>query len=156
MLSIFKHYAKATATMNQRARSQITEEIRDVGFEVLTAVVMKSSIFWDITPRSPLRVNRHFGGTCRLQFQVRRISHARNQREAGSKQSSAEDGRDMFLRKVDGLQGVISQKTVLFEMQDLSRAICKNILFTELQKQKNVKALKALQCCTVRILQNCI
>jgi hypothetical protein len=28
-----------------------------VGFEVLTAVVMKSTIFWDITPCSPLRVN---------------------------------------------------------------------------------------------------
>jgi hypothetical protein len=32
-----------------------------VGFEVLTAVVMKSSIFWDITPCSPLKVNRLFG-----------------------------------------------------------------------------------------------
>jgi hypothetical protein len=37
-----------------------------VGFEVLTAVVMKSNIFWDITPCSPLQVNRHFGGTYRL------------------------------------------------------------------------------------------
>jgi hypothetical protein len=29
-----------------------------VGFEVLTAVVMKSTIFWNITPCSPLKVNR--------------------------------------------------------------------------------------------------
>jgi hypothetical protein len=28
-----------------------------VGFEVLTAVVMKGTIFWDITPCSPLSVN---------------------------------------------------------------------------------------------------
>jgi hypothetical protein len=28
-----------------------------VGFEVLTAVVMKSTIFWDITPCSLLKVN---------------------------------------------------------------------------------------------------
>jgi hypothetical protein len=34
-----------------------------VGFEVLTAVVMKSTIFWDITPCSPLSVSRRFGGT---------------------------------------------------------------------------------------------
>jgi hypothetical protein len=34
-----------------------------VGFEVLTAVVMKSYIFWDITPCIPLKVNRRFGGT---------------------------------------------------------------------------------------------
>jgi hypothetical protein len=34
-----------------------------VRFEVLTAVIMKGSIFWDITPCSPLKVNRCFGGT---------------------------------------------------------------------------------------------
>jgi hypothetical protein len=42
-----------------------------VGFEVLTAVVMKSSIFWDITPCSPLKVNQRFGGTYRLHLQCR-------------------------------------------------------------------------------------
>jgi hypothetical protein len=31
-----------------------------VGFEVLTAVVMKSYIFWDITPCSPFKVNQRF------------------------------------------------------------------------------------------------
>jgi hypothetical protein len=34
-----------------------------VGFEMFTAVIMKSSIFWDITPYSPLKVNRRFGRT---------------------------------------------------------------------------------------------
>jgi hypothetical protein len=34
-----------------------------IAFEVLTAVFMKSSIFWDITPCSPLEVNRRFEGT---------------------------------------------------------------------------------------------
>jgi hypothetical protein len=34
-----------------------------VGFEVLTVVVMKSNIFWDIMLCSPLKVNQHFGGT---------------------------------------------------------------------------------------------
>jgi hypothetical protein len=38
------------------------------GFEVLTAVVMKSSIFWDITSCSPFKANRRFGGKCRLCF----------------------------------------------------------------------------------------
>jgi hypothetical protein len=33
-----------------------------VGSEVLTAVVMNSSVFWDVTSCSPLKVNRHFGG----------------------------------------------------------------------------------------------
>jgi hypothetical protein len=42
-----------------------TENISlEVGFEVRTAVVMKNSIFWDITPSIPLKLNRRFGGTC--------------------------------------------------------------------------------------------
>jgi hypothetical protein len=48
-----------------------------IGFEVLTAVVMKSSIFWVITPCSPLKVNRRFEGTCPFYLQGRRISQRR-------------------------------------------------------------------------------
>jgi hypothetical protein len=48
-----------------------------VGFEVLTAVVMRSSIFWNITPCSPLKVNRRFGGIFRLH-----LWGSRKQREA--------------------------------------------------------------------------
>jgi hypothetical protein len=49
---------------------------------------LKSSVFWDITPCSPLKVNRRTGETCRLHLQGPRISQARNQREAGGKQSN--------------------------------------------------------------------
>jgi hypothetical protein len=42
---------------------------------------VKASIFWDITPCSPLKVNRRFGRTCHLHLQGRRIRQARNQRE---------------------------------------------------------------------------
>jgi hypothetical protein len=41
-----------------------------VGFEVLTPLVIKTSIFSDIKPYRPLKVNRFFGGTCFLHFQV--------------------------------------------------------------------------------------
>jgi hypothetical protein len=41
----------------------------NVGFEVLTAVVMKSPIFWDIMPCSLLKVNQYFRGTCYLHLQ---------------------------------------------------------------------------------------
>jgi hypothetical protein len=37
----------------------------------------KISIFWDITPCSPLKVNLRFGGACRLHLQSRRIRRAR-------------------------------------------------------------------------------
>jgi hypothetical protein len=40
------------------------------------------TIIWDVTPCSPLNVNRRFGGTYRLHLQGRRISRARNQRES--------------------------------------------------------------------------
>jgi hypothetical protein len=35
-------------------------------------VAIKSTIFWDITPCSPLSVNRRFGGTYRIHFQGRK------------------------------------------------------------------------------------
>jgi hypothetical protein len=38
-----------------------------------------SSIFWDITPRSPLKVKWRFGWTCLLHIFGRRIGLARNQ-----------------------------------------------------------------------------
>jgi hypothetical protein len=34
-----------------------------MGFEILTVVVMKNSIFWDIMLCNPFKVNLHFGGT---------------------------------------------------------------------------------------------
>jgi hypothetical protein len=53
-----------------------------VGFEVRTAVVIKSTIFWDITPCSILKVNRRFGGIYRLHLQGRKISRVRNHLES--------------------------------------------------------------------------
>jgi hypothetical protein len=55
-----------------------------VGFEVLTVMVMNSSLFWDITSCSPLKINLTFGGTCRLHHHGRRVSQAKNQREGCS------------------------------------------------------------------------
>jgi hypothetical protein len=74
------------------------------GYEVLTASVMKSAIFLDIMPCSPLKVNRRFGGTYRLHLQGRRISRASF--HAGFLLGlvfDAEDGGDMILRNVGWL-----------------------------------------------------
>jgi hypothetical protein len=51
-----------------------------VGFEVFTAVLKKSSVFWDIMPCSPLKVRRRFRGTCRLHLKGRKITRAKSQR----------------------------------------------------------------------------
>jgi hypothetical protein len=79
-----------------------------VGFEVLTAMVMMSSTFWDIMPYSPSKVNSIFGGICSLQLQDQIISQERSQHEEGSKHGSFllhlfidfENGGDKFLRNV--------------------------------------------------------
>jgi hypothetical protein len=77
-----------------------------VGFEVFTAVVMKSIIFWDMTPCSLLSFNRRFGGTYRLHLQGRRIKF--------SKKPASKHVPPKRWLKLNGLHGVISQKMILF------------------------------------------
>jgi hypothetical protein len=95
------------ASKKRRKRKQ---SVGFVGFQVLTAVVMKSTMFRNITPCSPLEVNRRFGRTYRLHLQGRRISQARNQRESR-------------WHAFNGLHGVISQKMLLFNLCALLYAI---------------------------------
>jgi hypothetical protein len=64
--------------------------IATVGFEVLTAVV-KSTIFWDITLCSSLKVNRRFGALLGTYFDASFFF--------GSF-FDPKDGSDMFLRNV--------------------------------------------------------
>jgi hypothetical protein len=53
--------------------------------EVLTAVTMKSAIFWNVTPCIRAEIHRRFGGIYYLHLQSRRVNEANNQREAGDK-----------------------------------------------------------------------
>jgi hypothetical protein len=71
----------------------------DVGFEVLTAVVMKSIIFWDIAPCGPLSVNRRFGGTYYLHLEGLKTS-AFTLVSCSAYFFDPEDGGDVFLRNV--------------------------------------------------------
>jgi hypothetical protein len=74
-----------------------------VGFEILTAVVMKSTIFWDITPCSLLQVNRRSGGTYSLHFQGRKISQGSSAfrlLQDGFLLGLLFDTEDVFLRNV--------------------------------------------------------
>jgi hypothetical protein len=50
----------------------LLKKTENIEFEVFTAVVMKSIIFWDMTPCSPLGFDGRFGGTYRLHLQGRR------------------------------------------------------------------------------------
>jgi hypothetical protein len=82
----------------------------------------KSSVLWDITQCSPLKVNRLFGGTCRLNLQGRRISQARKQQaasELGLAYSSILKLETACYSETsanfNGLHGVISQSIELFK-----------------------------------------
>jgi hypothetical protein len=54
-----------------------------VGFEVLKAVLMKSSILWVIRAYSPLKIKRRFGAVCRIHLKGGGTNEAKNQHEAG-------------------------------------------------------------------------
>jgi hypothetical protein len=63
----------------------VNGNIEYTGFETLSVVIMRSATFWKITPCSPLKFVRVFGGIFCLDFQVRRMSQAKNQHKVGSK-----------------------------------------------------------------------
>jgi hypothetical protein len=74
-------------------------------FRYYRMLLIQSSISWDITACSPLKVNQSFGWTCRFLFQGWGIKQVIHQFEAGSTQSppfvfglvfDPEYGRDMF------------------------------------------------------------
>jgi hypothetical protein len=59
--------------------------VKSLVTEVVTSI--ESFTFWDITPCSPVKVNWHFGRRLHLHHQGLRISYARIQYEANSKQN---------------------------------------------------------------------
>jgi hypothetical protein len=82
-----------------------------VGFEVFTAVIMKSTIFWDITLCSPLSVNRSFGATYRLHFLGRKNKFSK--KPAFKLVASLPTSFKTWFT-LNGLHGAISQNMVLF------------------------------------------
>jgi hypothetical protein len=68
-------------------------------FNVLAEIVMKSSIFWNIMPCSPFKVNRRFGGIYRIYLQGLLVSQSRNQVDAFSKESSESGGGEKSARQ---------------------------------------------------------
>jgi hypothetical protein len=82
--AVWTHNVKAMSVRPQVSPRKLPTKHISIQFGVDTTHGI-TSIFWDIMPCSPLEVNRRFGGTCHVHFQGRRISHARNHHEKGSK-----------------------------------------------------------------------
>jgi hypothetical protein len=99
--SVLWHPAEATFRGNVLPPSLSSETLVYTKLHGVTSqtrvafLFIKSSIFWDIMPCSPLKSNRRFGEIYHLQRQDRRISQTRNHHEAGS--FGSKDGGDMFL-----------------------------------------------------------
>jgi hypothetical protein len=67
-----------------------------VELEDLTVVVMKSTIFWDITLSSAVKVHAHLGSEFCLWLQGLTVFQARNRHEIGTKQSIILQKRELF------------------------------------------------------------
>jgi hypothetical protein len=98
--------------INIHIMSRFSDLYRDctVDREIL---YMKSIIFWDMTPCSPLSFNRRFGGTYRLHLQGRRNGFSK----PASKVASWRWRRYVPPKrrlKPNRLHGIISQKMILF------------------------------------------
>jgi hypothetical protein len=92
-------------------------------FELLTDMVMKIYIFWDIMPCSTSNVNWRFGGTYRLHLHSRRISQARTHHACYLLRACSfiplpwtrrRYAPPMHCLNFKGLHGIISQKIEAF------------------------------------------
>jgi hypothetical protein len=68
--SFLKQVTTPTSSVSSPQLERAVEKY--LGFEVLRAVTMKSTLFWDTTLCRPLKDNRRFGGTCCYHLQDRR------------------------------------------------------------------------------------
>jgi hypothetical protein len=100
------------------------------------------SIFWYITPCSPLKVTRRLGRTCRLHLQGRRMSRARtHQREAGRKQSLfLQHVHPQTLLALNRLHGVVYPRRQKTDLCVCFKKLSQNCLFRRGSK---------VQCCVV-------
>jgi hypothetical protein len=68
--------AHSTSHDSIRSRAQ-TNRIVNLGLEVLTAAIMRTTVSWEVTPCSPTEVHQRFGGMYCLFLQCRKVSQAK-------------------------------------------------------------------------------
>jgi hypothetical protein len=77
-----------------------SERINNFQSEILTAITMRSIIFWAGTPCSSVQVYRRFGEMCFLHFQGSKLNQASNERKAVGLFFDPEDVGSIFLPKL--------------------------------------------------------
>lgn len=77
------------ATISEKISENFWQRISvNISFDLLTTVLMKSSIILNVTTCRMVKVNRRFAGRFCLNFQGLRISQGKTQCQAGSKHTS--------------------------------------------------------------------
>jgi hypothetical protein len=117
-------------------------------------VWLKNTIFWAVTPCSPLKVNRHFGGTCRLYLQDRRINWARYHRQSRWQVRPSRWRQYVSPKRrltCNGLHGVISQNIVYNHRCENLRSYVR-MLFNGLIQVTNRKFIVSGECVRIRKL----
>jgi hypothetical protein len=90
-----RKFKENVRTNNNHSQAQHNEQdYTYVGFEVFPAVLINGHVFWDITPRSPLKVNRSSGETFLLAASCWLFAWLF---------TDPEDGDDMFFRNLGRL-----------------------------------------------------
>jgi hypothetical protein len=74
---------------------------KQVGFEVLTVVIVKSTVFWNLRLYCTIEIHEHFGGTCCLHHLGWKVRKTRIRQQA--KPEGPEDGDSMFLSNISEL-----------------------------------------------------
>jgi hypothetical protein len=77
----------------------LTGSLYYFGFEILTAMVVKISVFWGRTPCNPFKVIRRFGRTSPPSSRLK-SKEVRNQYKQATSKANPENGDCMFLRNV--------------------------------------------------------
>jgi hypothetical protein len=78
LFKLFRQHTTFYMYIYRQGNRQTAFRKTHVGIEILTALVMKCTVFWDAKPCDSLKVNRRFGGTYSFYIHGRRINRVRN------------------------------------------------------------------------------
>jgi hypothetical protein len=77
---------------------------------IITIIIIQSLLSRNITPCSPLKVNRRFGGTSSLYLQGKNISQTRKQHGEGNKRSLVPPKHRLSLNVLHGVHLFVTNK----------------------------------------------
>jgi hypothetical protein len=118
---------------------------------VLTPVTMKSQVFWDTTPCSPVKINQRFRRIYRLHVQVRSLSQARNKHKRGRKHRVISPKSAFFIRIIFATDNYLTPYSKIVVYRNVCRLQCVLPISVE---PPIIMPKPALMCTCIRRLLN--